>query len=190
MYGVLSSFKQFFLGGVKIRQLTPEDAASFRSLRLAALQETPTAFGSSYEEEKDFPLAVVQDRLAAGRDHAVFGAFDNSQLIGVAGLGRESMRKLAHKGFIWGMYVAPQARGHGVGRALLQAAIARARANPDICYVNVSVNADNAGGMKLYESAGFVSYGREPEVLVVDGKFYDEVRMGLQLRQVSSLQGK
>ena len=84
-----------------IRRLTPADASAFQSLRLAALVEAPTAFGSSYEEEKSFTTATVEGRLAHHVDRGVFGAFDaNGRLVGVVALGRESMQKLSHKAMI------------------------------------------------------------------------------------------
>ena len=59
-----------------IRRLTPADAAAFQELRLAALQESPTAFGSSYEEEREFSQAFIEERLAAKPDRGTFGAFE------------------------------------------------------------------------------------------------------------------
>lgn len=88
-----------------IRELGSENARVFQVLRLAALRECASAFASSYEEECETPIAVVADRLAAKADRCVLGAWLGSDLIGMLGLQREEMRKLAHKAFIWGMYV-------------------------------------------------------------------------------------
>lgn len=41
---------------VRIRRLTPADAAAFQALRLAGLQREPSAFGSSFEMEFDEAL--------------------------------------------------------------------------------------------------------------------------------------
>ena len=104
---------------MKIRRLTPADACAFQQLRLAALQEAPSAFGSSYEEEKLFPASIIEGRLAVKPDRGSFGAFENDALTGLVGLGRADMTRLAHKALIWGMYVIPELRGKGIARALL-----------------------------------------------------------------------
>src|SRR5262245_53958115 len=112
---------------MQIRRLNPTDSEAFRTLRLSGLQEAASAFGSSYEEEVAFPQSVTESRLAEKPDSGLFGAFEAGELVGLIALGRESMRKLSHKAYIWGMYVALSARGRGIGRALLLEALAFAR---------------------------------------------------------------
>jgi hypothetical protein len=82
---------------MKLREIDSSDVAAFKTLRLAALRECPTAFSSSYEEEHDIPPAEAAQRLAPDRDRAIFGAFDGDHLVATVGLQRESRRKLAHK---------------------------------------------------------------------------------------------
>src|SRR3954469_13011953 len=123
---------------MNIRRLTPDDAAAFQAFRLTALQEAPTAFGSSFEEEASFPASVIESRLALKPDRGPFGAFESNELVGLVALGREDMQKLSHKGLIWGMYVAPEARGKGLGRALLGEVLSFAHSVPGIRQVNLS----------------------------------------------------
>lgn len=163
-----------------IRRLTPSDASAYQALRLAALQDTPSAFGSSHEEEKDRPVAEIEARLAVAGDSGVFGAFEVNALVGLVGLRRESMKNLAHKARIWGMYVVPAARGKGIGRALLLEALALARSAPGLAQVNLSANAGNVAAVGLYESAGFQIVGREPGAMCIDGELHDEVLMCLR----------
>lgn len=167
---------------MNIRRLAPSDTDAFHALRLAALQNEPSAFGSSYEEEKDFPRITVESRLVENTDRGVFGAFEGDKLIGLVALGRESRIKLAHKAMIWGMYVSPESRGKGIGRALLLQVLALARSVPGILQVNLCVNASNAPALRLYESVGFKAFGQEPGAMLVGGALYDEVHMYLQLR--------
>jgi ribosomal protein S18 acetylase RimI-like enzyme len=170
-----------------LRRLTPEDATSFQALRLAALQEAPTAFGSSFEEERDFPASTIEGRLAIKADRGAFGAFEGENLVGVVALGRESMRNLAHKGVIWGMYVKPDHRGKGIGKALLAEAISLARSVPELLQVNLSVNAENAAAIHLYRSFGFKVFGREPGAMRIERELHDELHMYLRLAQVREL---
>jgi RimJ/RimL family protein N-acetyltransferase len=164
-----------------IRRLTPADASAFQALRLAALQEAPSAFGSSYEEERDLSASTIEERLTARPDRGPFGAFEDDALVGLIALGRENMNKLAHKALIWGMYVTPSARGRGVGRALLLEALSFARSVPGIRQVNLCVNASNERAIRVYESVGFKSFGREPGAMLLNGELHDEVHMYLRL---------
>lgn len=164
-----------------IRRLTPEDAAAFQAFRLAALQEAPTAFASSFEEERDFPSSVVEDRLAIKPDRGLFGAFEGGQLVGLVALGREDMKNLSHKALIWGMHVKPEHRGKGIAKALLQEALSLARSVPGVLQVNLGVNASNTAAIGLYESIGFKVFGHEPDAMCVNGELHDELHMVLRL---------
>jgi RimJ/RimL family protein N-acetyltransferase len=166
---------------MQIRRLTPADASGFQALRLAALLEAPSAFGSSYEEEKALPASAIERRLALHQDRAAFAAFEKETPIGLIGLARESHSKLSHKALIWGMYVIPGARGKGIGRALLLEALSLARSVPGIRQVNLCVNARNAGAIRLYESVGFESFGCEPGAMLVEGELHDQIHMYLRL---------
>lgn len=160
-----------------IRLLQPDDVAAFQAIRLRGLQEIPGAFAASYEEETDLPLTKVAERLGPLSDRAVFGAWEGETLAGVTGLERENLRKLAHKALIWGVYVAPEFRGRGLGRDLMQAALQHAFAWPGLRQVNLGVHAANEPARRLYESLGFEPFGLERDCLVVNGVPQDELHM-------------
>ena len=162
---------------MELRVLEAGDVAAFTALRLAALQECPTAFSSSYEEECDIPLAQRAERMAPDRDHAIFGAFDGQTLVGTVGLHRESPRKLAHKAVIWGVYVVPSFRQRGVGRLLLERALDHAATMPGLLQVTLGVNTENTAAIALYESLGFETFGVERGFMLVDGVLHDELHM-------------
>jgi RimJ/RimL family protein N-acetyltransferase len=145
------------------------------------LLEAPSAFASSYEEERSVAVSTIEERFAPKPDRGSFGAFEEGELIGLIALGRENRNKHAHKALIWGMYVVPGARGRGVGRALLLEALSLARAVPGIRQVNLCVNANNERAIRLYESVGFNVFGREPGAMLVNGELHDEVHMYLRL---------
>lgn len=153
------------------------DASAFQALRLRGLRECPTAFASSFEEESETPLDVIAERLAASAGRAMFGAFNAESLAGVVGIQREEMRKLRHKAFLWGMYVAPELRHKGAGRLLVAEALRYAFAMDGVRQVNLGVNAQNAPTIALYEGAGFRRFGLERGFLLVDGTLQDELHM-------------
>jgi L-amino acid N-acyltransferase YncA len=166
---------------MRIEQLSSEDAAVYQELRLFALQESPAAFGSSYAEEIDRPLEVVEKRLADSRNH-VFGAFDeDGRLVGIATLRREERVRSAHKAFLFGMYVLPEHRREGVGRALLEAVIRRAE-GVGIRQVNLTVNSKNSAAVLLYESCGFEQFGLERHAFRIGDGFVDTAYMALRVQ--------
>jgi ribosomal protein S18 acetylase RimI-like enzyme len=157
-----------------IRILTADDAAAYQALRLRGLRESPEAFGSTWEAEAPLPLEEIAGRLArgAGRENVVFGAFDDGgQLVGLAGLGRQTHTKARHLAGVWGMYVAPEARGRGVGRALMDALITHARTLPGLERLTLGVVPENAPARALYQALGFTTYGIEPQAYHLDGQY-------------------
>ena len=165
---------------MNIRTLSTSDGPAFRALRLAALLDTPEAFATSHVEERDLPLAAFEARLAEAPGHAVFGAFDGHTLVGITGLARETLLQAAHKAQVWGMYVAAGARGHGVARELMQAALALARATPGIAKVTLSVDSANVAAIALYEQLGFVVFAREADAVRLEGQSRDDLQMHLR----------
>ena len=162
---------------VEVRKLRSGDAADFQALRLHGLVEAPTAFGSSFEEEKDATAAEIAARIEPNQGGFVLGAFDGGKLVGVVGMRRERHRKEAHKIYLWGMYVAPKGRGRGIGRALVESALREGFALDGVRQVKLGVNAANTAAKQLYEACGFVPYGLERACLVVDGVPQDEIHM-------------
>jgi ribosomal protein S18 acetylase RimI-like enzyme len=161
---------------MEIRQLTAADAETYQALRLFALEESPTAFGSSYAEEANRPLDVVAKRLADEHNH-IFGAFTGEgELVGMVTLRREQYVKMAHKANIFAMYVAPEQRQQGAGRALLAAVIARA-VELGVRQANLSVTSTNEAAVALYESCGFERFGLERDSFLIDGVFYEAAYM-------------
>ena len=163
-----------------VRIVTVDDAVALRALRLRALHEEPEAFGSTWEEENARPLAQTIARLQSSE--ATFGGFDDmGRLVGMVRLRREDGVRSQHKADIISMYVAPEARGHGLGRMLLDAAIARARETPGIEQLRLSVVVVNATARNLYLAAGFEPFAREPLALKVGDRYLDEEHMALFL---------
>ena len=157
---------------IEIRPLGPSDAAAYQAVRLRGLRESPEAFGSTYEEEVDFSVDTVAARIApsgAPACRVVLGAFDGDVLVGITGCAQEAKAKMRHKAVIWGMYVAPEARGQRVGRRLLERAIEEARTWPNVDRVTITVVQHVRAARDLYLSVGFELFGAEPDALRQNG---------------------
>ncbi len=126
-----------------LRPLTDADASEFQRLRLQGLQESPSSFGSSHEEEAHKTPDQVQQHIAGSVERVFLGLFTGTELVGMVGVGREQGLKERHIAFIRSMYVAPQARGQGAGQQLLAAALQQAWSWEGVEQVTLSVTASN-----------------------------------------------
>jgi ribosomal protein S18 acetylase RimI-like enzyme len=86
----------------------------------------------------------------------------------------------AHVRQIQGLAVAEQARGAGVGRALLRAVQDEAR-RQGARRITLRVLGHNTPARRLYESEGFVVEGILPEEFYLEGRYVDDVLMGRSL---------
>ncbi len=156
----------------QIRRLETADSALYRDIRLEALQRNPEAFGSTFERENAQPLSWFEASL--GRT-AIFGAFLDGALGGMAGYAAQEGSKQAHKARLWGMYVRAEARNAGLGKRLVAAVLDHARGRAEL--IQLTVVSENEAARRLYRAMGFVEYGYEKRALKQDGKYYDEVLM-------------
>jgi ribosomal protein S18 acetylase RimI-like enzyme len=157
----------------EIRMLTATDAALFRAVRLEALQQSPEAYGSSFEQESARPLSWFEERVSQSD---IFGAFAAGELRGIVGFAMQESPKKRHKGLLWGMYVRPAARNSGLGQRLVEAVLRHAAARA-VGLVDLTVVSENRPALRLYENLGFVEYGHEKMSLKLNGRYYDEILM-------------
>jgi RimJ/RimL family protein N-acetyltransferase len=166
---------------LEIRRLAPEDAEAYRALRLRGLAENPAAFTSSRDEEARRPLADTLARLQPDGAESVWGAFAGGTLAGVIGLARERRAKNRHKAVVFGMLVASEHTGAGVGAALLERVVDEARRMDGIEQLVLTVTAGNARAQRLYERHGFRAFGVEPRAIRVGSDYFDKNHMILFL---------
>lgn len=149
------------------------------------LKESPTAFGGDYPSTLARDEAHFRKRLRQSPGRFVLGAFDDQQaaeaLVGTISAVRETDLKRRHIAGIYGMYVHPRHRRAGLGARLLNEALQRLKVLEGLERIELSVVAGNGPALALYEQAGFVVYGREPDALKVDGANHDELHLSLKL---------
>ncbi|MGW7789689.1 N-acetyltransferase family protein [Streptomyces tricolor] len=86
----------------------------------------------------------------------------------------------AHVLAVQGFAVADEARGRGIGRALVRAAVAEARRR-GARRLTLRVLAHNTPARSLYEAEGFAVEGVLPGEFLIDGRYVDDVCMGRSL---------
>ncbi|WP_179213877.1 GNAT family N-acetyltransferase [Rhizobium sullae] len=161
----------------KLRRLDRNDASSFREVRLEALANHPEAFGASWEEEQSLSEAHFAGRLENGL--VIGGLSDDGILAGTIGVSKSKAIKMQHIGSIWGMYVRQAARGTGLSRLLLSAAIDEV--GTTLRSLRLSVVSSNVPAIRLYKSMGFDEWAVEVEALKVGDTYYDEILMRLEV---------
>ena len=164
----------------EIRVLEQADASDFWKLRLRGLKEDPEAFGASFGDSVNASQEDISKRLANTEETFALGAF-NPNPCGMLGFYRRQGERVRHKGGIWGVYVAPEARGTGLARRLMVEAIERVKKMPGLEEVILTVSTTQGAAMRLYESLGFKEYGHEVHALKQGDIYIDEKAMMLRL---------
>lgn len=143
-----------------VRRLLPEDVSAYREIRLEALKNESTSYGSTYEEEAVKTKLAFETYIEQQSSGAVaFGAFADEQLVGITVWKGDERIRLSHRAKIGQVYVKPEYRGRGVGRMMMKAVIEDAFSNPNIEAVSLEVVNTNAAAIHVYEELGFKTYG-------------------------------
>ena len=167
--------------GVAVCRVRPGDASVLKEVRLAALLDTPSAFGSTYAEEVTRTDEHWLHRAllaSAGRDSTVFLAWMDGRAVGIVGGYRPDPATDAVE--LVSMWTAPEARRAGVGALLVRAVIDWATEN-DSSAIGLWVTRGNAPAEALYESPGFRATGDYKPLPSDPCK--DELRMSLHLSE-------
>ena len=175
------------LENLQVRELTSADVAAYKALRDEVLAFHEEAFTSDAASEALRTAQSYEKRLGAAGDADegqgfTIGAWRGDQLVGAITCERDARSKVRHIGHVVGMMVHIDMQSQGVGRALLEALIARATFDGSLMLLTLSVTADNHPALRLYEGAGFIRYGSLPRAMRVAGRFVDKDLMVLNLR--------
>jgi putative acetyltransferase len=164
---------------IAIRHADPSDAAELVALA-ASIGREPGSWLLTTEAWR--PVADERRYLKAVRRHAdaaVFVAVDDDLVVGRLSLARDPHPASAHVADL-GMMVAASHRRRGVGRALLQAAVAWA-GSAGITKLELHVFPWNEPAIRLYESFGFEREGCRRGHYIRDGVPVDALLMAYHL---------
>lgn len=162
---------------LEVRVCGPQDWQAYRSIRLAALEDAPLAFGSTLAREQAFSEADWRRRLEGGNLTLV--AHVEGLPVGLAGGLRPGVYGDANDAaHLVQMWVHPSMRGRGVGEALVRGVIdwARGLGLPELRLWAVE---NNVPALALYTRLGFTDTGARAPVRDDDPRL--EVEMVLTL---------
>ena len=140
-----------------VRRIRPDERETLQQIRLAALKDSPDAYGRTFEEESAYPDAMWDERTTSGassEERATFFAEIDGEPVGMAGYGRDEDGTYA----LYAMWVRPDVRRSGAARALVQAVLDRA-GRDGARTIKLSVTEGNDAAFRLYESCGFTDTG-------------------------------
>ena len=157
---------------VRIRPARLDDAEAIRSI-----YNHEVANGTATFDLEPRSLATQRDWLTerAGA-HVVLVAELDDRIVGFGSLSKYKERA-AYSGTVEdSVYVAPQMQGRGIGIALLEALVERARDHGFHTLI-ARIGHESEGSIAVHARAGFVEIGREREAGRKFGRWLDVVIM-------------
>ena len=138
--------------------MRPDEWQAHRDIRLRALESDPDAFGETLAHALTDDDEAWQRRVVRPDGMAFVAVAEDGRFVGMANGGPAP----DHPEFaaVYGMWVAPEARGHGVGRALLAAVEGWAR-EAGYDRIGLGVTTTNDAAIRLYATAGYAELGQE-----------------------------
>ena len=136
-----------------VTRLTERDWRVFAVIRLRALTDSLGENDPQYQKEVGFTAAQWRRRL---RDHAQFAALIGDRAVGLIAAQRENPDSV----YLYSLWLDPAARGRGLARPLVAAAVDWAR-DQRVRTVTLRVASDNVAARGVYESLGFAAQALE-----------------------------
>ena len=167
---------------VQIRHAKPADAKALTRYTADILAKSPYLISTpqDYHGNNDQTKRWIK-RKRASENELVLLAEHDSTLIAVLDTATDPRKRLQHL-TRFGLTVAPDWQGKGVGHALLTAFIDWAKTHPVLTRIRLHVHAKNVHARTLYHRAGFLVEGEfKDAILYEDGRYMDEIVMSLAL---------
>ena len=147
----------FFM--ITLKRITPANALLFKTIRLRALQNDPTAFGSTLAKESQLADEewVNRSRRWNGEGSIGYLAFDGENACGLVACYTDELDP--HRAHVISMWVDPAWRRAGVGTVLIEGLRSWA-ASRKMRELKLMVTSVNHGAIAFYERIGFRMTGK------------------------------
>lgn len=166
---------------IKIKKIDKSDWKKYKEIRLEALKNDPSAFGSSYELEskrsdEDWQKRFEDSDLQESKK-LFYAAQSNEQFVAIGGAFRDENNEWN----IIAIYTKPEKRGMGVGSKLLSSILDDLKGR-NIPKIFLRVNVNQAAAVLLYKKLGFTVFSTHKNQLLGDGNYHDEYEMVCELQ--------
>ena len=151
---------------IRIREMTPEDWPAVEAIYAEGIATGDATFETEAPTWAEFDAGkLLEHRLVA---------LEGELIVGWAALSATSARTCYAGVVEHSVYVASQARGQGVGNALLEALLSGADA-AGIWTIQTSVFPENEASLALHERVGFRVVGRRERIAQLDSVWRDTI---------------
>jgi L-amino acid N-acyltransferase YncA len=151
---------------VLVRALTPEDWPAVEAIYAEGIATRQATFETATPTWEEFDASrLPEHRLVA---------VDGDRIVGWAALSPTSRRECYAGVVEHSVYVAAEAHGRGIGRALMERLVAGADA-AGLWTIQTSIFPENEASLALHERLGFRVVGRRERIAQLDGVWRDTI---------------
>ncbi|MEX0930565.1 MAG: GNAT family N-acetyltransferase [Candidatus Paceibacterota bacterium] len=149
----------------------------YRDLKLEALRNEPLAFSPGIEAYESYTDEDWQEELDKGQTPPSMMLFaeeeDTEKLIGMIGIRFYELPRFQHNAGLQALYVTPEMRGQGVGKALVSEALNVIADNKQIENIVCEIVSSQEASLALHKELGFEVVGTLKKFISHEGEYYD-----------------
>ena len=159
-----------------IKKILKSDWQKYKNIRLEALKNEPSAFGSSYEEEFKRSDKEWQKRLEVSEqqnsDRFFYAISVNNKFFAIGGTYKDDRKEWN----VMAIYTKKEFRGLGLGKKLMSGILNEFK-KIGVKKVFLAVNTHQIAAIALYKKFDFKVINTIKNQLLGDGEYYDEFEM-------------
>jgi len=163
--------------GLVIRRATMADTKAMAEYMTAVMGEGLDTIPRRGPRSEELQCSLLEKAAANGRTFFLM-AFDGEKIVAFVEVHFGDDPSNDHAAWL-GVTVAKEWRGKGLGRRIMKAAIAAAKAVPGACRIELLCVSWNTSAVELYKSLGFTIEGVKRKAVNFRGKPEDEYLMAL-----------
>ncbi|MEO2047176.1 MAG: GNAT family N-acetyltransferase [Pirellulales bacterium] len=164
-----------------VREAEPDDTIA----ELTYIEDINGQSGFLSFRRGEFGLTELQEQaflrkfLASDNQLYNLGIIDDT-IVSTLNFSAESRLRVQHSDE-FGMSVQRQFWGRGIGSLMLNVLICWAKQKQIVTRINLRVRTDTQRAIEIYERQGFVKEGTTRKEFLLNGKYFDNYWMGLEL---------
>jgi ribosomal protein S18 acetylase RimI-like enzyme len=169
---------------IEIISLSPDMWPEYKSFRLSAIKEEPTAWSQTYEEVNNLPDSYWKEQLEKAQEnlgHWLYFAKVNNEIVGMVMAIRETREIVKHIAMLHSVSVKKNYRGKGLASELMKKILNKLKEQDGLLKIHLGVISSQTPAISLYKKFGFEIVGRRKMVFKFEDNYLDEILMDLML---------